>query len=93
MVSDEAPKSHYDLYRAARSHEAQGRYDEALKAYAEAIELSHDYADAWFYKGRLHHRLNQREEAICCAEKTLELKPSWEKHVRSILDSAKSEKG
>ncbi len=88
MVSDEGPKSHYDLYRTARSHEAHGRYEEALKAYAEAIEKSSDYADAWFYKGRLHHRLNQHEEAICCAERVLALKPSWEKHVRPILDSS-----
>jgi tetratricopeptide (TPR) repeat protein len=88
LVSDENRQSQYDFYRAARSHEAQGRYAEALEAYAKAIEVAQDYADAWFYKGRLHHRLKQREEAVCCAKRALELKPSWQKHVQSILNDA-----
>lgn len=92
-MSEDTRQSHYDFYRAAKSHEAQGRYKEALDAYANAISLDKNFADAWFYKGRLHHKLSQYDEAICCAEKALDLKPSWEKHVRSILDDAKAKSG
>lgn len=83
----ETSVSRYDLYRVAKVHEDQGRYDEALDAYAKAIEISADYSHAWFYKSRLHYRLHQYEEAKSCAEKVLELSPSWEKHIRTIIEN------
>jgi len=82
----EIPISRYDHYRAAKTYETKGQYDEALEAYAKAIEISSDYTHAWFYKSRLHYRLRQYKEARCCAERALELAPSWEKHIRPILD-------
>ncbi|MGY5870854.1 MAG: tetratricopeptide repeat protein [Candidatus Thorarchaeota archaeon] len=85
------PESRYDLYRTAKSHEANGRYDEALNAYAKAIEVSADYAHAWFYKSRLHYSLHQYKEAKSCAEKALELAPSWEKHIRTIIENCECE--
>jgi tetratricopeptide (TPR) repeat protein len=87
----EAPKSRYDLYLLAKSHEANGRYDEALDAYAKAIEISADYSHAWFYKSRLHYQLHQYKEAKCCAERALQLAPSWEKHIRTILEKCDCE--
>lgn len=86
----EASTTRYELYREAKSHEANGRYDEALAAYARAIEVSSDYAHAWFYKSRLHHKLQQYKEAKCCAERALELAPSWGKHIKEILEDCKS---
>jgi len=83
----ETTVSRYDLYRSAKSYEANGQYDEALEAYAKAIEISADYSHAWFYKSRLHYRLHQYKEAKCCAEKALELAPSWEKHIRAIIEN------
>ena len=83
----ETPVSRYDLYRSAKSHEANGRYDKALEAYANAIKASADYAHAWFYKSRLHFNLHQYREARSCAKKALELAPSWAKHIRTIIKS------
>ena len=83
----ETPESRYDLYRSAKSHEANGRYDEALESYAQAIRVSADYAHAWFYKSRLHFNLHQYKEARSCAKKALELAPSWSKHIRTIIKS------
>ena len=83
----EPSESRYDLYRTAKSLEARGRYDEALEAYAKAIEISVDYTHAWFYKSRLHYHLHQYEEAKSCAERALELSPSWEKHIRTIIEN------
>jgi tetratricopeptide (TPR) repeat protein len=82
--------SRYQLYREAKSYEANGRYDEALAAYARAIEVSSDYAHAWFYKSRLHYKLQQYKEAKCCAERALELAPSWGKHIKQILEDCES---
>ncbi|MBN2230265.1 MAG: tetratricopeptide repeat protein [Candidatus Thorarchaeota archaeon] len=83
-------ESRYEHYRLAKSLEANGRYDEALVAYAKAIEVSSDYAHAWFYKSRLHQKLHQYKEAKCCAEKALELAPSWEKHIKAILSDCET---
>lgn len=88
---NKSSQSRYDLYRQAKSHEAQGRYDEALAAYAKAIEISSDYTHAWFYKSRLHYRLHQYREAKSCAERALELAPSWEKHIRTIIEKCDCE--
>jgi tetratricopeptide (TPR) repeat protein len=82
----EARQSRYELYREAKSFEASGRYDDALQAYAKAIELSSDYAHAWYYKSKLHYKLQQYDEAKYCAEKALKIAPSWEKHIRQIID-------
>ncbi|TFH05157.1 MAG: tetratricopeptide repeat protein [Candidatus Thorarchaeota archaeon] len=87
----ETPKSRYDLYRTAKSYEANGLFNEALDAYTKAIEVSADYAHAWFYKSRLHYNLHQYKEAKYCAEKTLELAPGWEKHVRTIIENCDCE--
>jgi tetratricopeptide (TPR) repeat protein len=86
----ETPKTHYDFYKVAKSREKQGLYDEALAAYGQAIELSSDYAHAWYYKGLLHRKLEQYDVAIDCAERALELEPSWERHISKLIEECKS---
>ncbi len=82
----EGRRSRYELYREAKSYESNGKYDDALKAYGRAIEIDADYAHAWYYKSKLHHKLQQYDQAKYCAEKALEIAPSWEKHIRPIID-------
>ncbi len=86
----ETKESRYDLYRLAKKQEANGRYDEALESYAKAIEVSADYAHAYFYKSRLHYNLHQYRKARSCAEQALELAPSWGKHIRTIIRNCDS---
>ncbi len=81
----ETKESRYDLYRLAKKQEANGRYDEALESYAQAIKASADYAHAWFYKSRLHYNLHQYREARSYAKRALELAPGWEKHISTII--------
>ena len=92
-MSADQPVTHFDYYRRAKTHEKQGRYDEALAAYAKAIELSSDYAHAWFYKGKLHYRLGQFKECVECAEKTMQLAPDWAEHCTRMLADARSKTG
>ncbi|MBS3794784.1 MAG: tetratricopeptide repeat protein [Candidatus Thorarchaeota archaeon] len=89
MSDDEIPVTHYDHYRRAKSCEEKGEFTEALEAYQKAIDMKNDYAHAWFYKSLLHTKLKQYDDAVCCAERALELEPSWEKHVKKIVDTAK----
>ena len=65
--------SRYELYREAKSFEANGQYNDALRAYGKAIEISADYAHAWYYKSKLHYKLQQYDEAKYCAEKALKI--------------------
>jgi len=83
----ERRESRYELYREAKTHEANGRYADALNAYAKAIAVSADYAHAWYYKSKLHYKLQQYDEARYCAEKALKIAPSWEKHIQEIIEN------
>jgi tetratricopeptide (TPR) repeat protein len=88
-VSEEG-KTHFDYYRIAKSHEKNGRYDDALKAYSTALEINNDYAHAWYYKGKLHYQLGQFDKCVECAEKALTLAPDWSDHCNKMLSDAKS---
>ena len=90
MLDDMTPSTHFDHYRVAKSHEKSGRYDEALLAYAKALEVKSDYAHALFYKSKLHLHLGHYQDCIQCGEKALELAPDWRDHIKKMLDSAKA---
>ncbi|MFW9848482.1 MAG: tetratricopeptide repeat protein [Candidatus Thorarchaeota archaeon] len=88
-MSDEA-LTHFDWYRRAKSHEKNGRYEDALKAYNAALEINKDYAHAWYYKGKLHYQLGQYDKCVECAEKALKLAPDWSDHCNKMLADARS---
>ncbi|MFW9908908.1 MAG: tetratricopeptide repeat protein [Candidatus Thorarchaeota archaeon] len=86
----EEPITHFDFYRRAKTHEKNGRFDEALKAYAKALDVNQDYAHAWFYKAKLHFQLGQYSECIECTEKALKLAPDWSDHCTKMLADART---
>ena len=85
--------NHFDFYRRAKSHEANGRYDEALSAYSKALQINQEYAHAWFYKAKLHYQLGQYKDCIDCAEKALKLAPDWSDHCNRMLADARKRVG
>ncbi len=87
---DEMPKTHFDHYRDAKSHEKNGRLEEAVSSYQKAIDTREDYAHAWYYKAQLHYRLEQYDDAICCAERALKLQPRWSDHIKNLLADCRS---
>ena len=50
-----------------------GRYDEAIKAYDEAIRLDPNYAYPWYNRGRTLKLLGRTTEADAAFAKTREL--------------------
>ena len=75
----------YDWFGEARIRETARNSEGALEAFSESIKLNPNFAKAWYYKALLHYELGQKDDAIKCAKKTLELKPTWEKHIRKNL--------
>jgi tetratricopeptide (TPR) repeat protein len=52
------------------------RYDEALKVYEKAIELSPNFADGWVAKGVVFGRLNRLQESIDSLNQAIKLNPN-----------------
>lgn len=57
-------KNHQLYYQLGRAYEDSRQYEQALKAYARAVELKPDYGDAQIAIGNLNMSLNQCDEAI-----------------------------
>jgi tetratricopeptide (TPR) repeat protein len=89
MVSTQKPMTRYECFRKARSHEANGEFEDALKAYDTAIEISNTYAHAYFYKSRLLFRMQKYGECIGCAEKARQLEPTWSNYIAQMIEDAK----
>jgi tetratricopeptide (TPR) repeat protein len=53
------------------------QYDKALKAYARAIELKSNYAEAYAGRCEALNQLNRPEEAIVSCNDALDLKPNY----------------
>ncbi len=88
-MSQRSSTTRYEYYRKARSHEANGQFEDALAAYDKAIELSETYAHAYFYKSRLLYRMEKYGECIGCAEKARQLEPTWGDHITKMIEDAK----
>ncbi len=53
----------------------EGRYQDALSAFNQAILLKEDDPEAWNYKGEALFRLERPEEALVAFKKALEIRP------------------
>lgn len=60
---------------AAMQLEAHGRYESALQAYAEAVNVKADFLPALVHQAWLLDKLERREEALPLWKKVLELAP------------------
>ncbi|MGY5853238.1 MAG: tetratricopeptide repeat protein [Candidatus Thorarchaeota archaeon] len=72
----------FDWFAEAKGFEKNKEYEKAIMAFEEAIKQDPDMAKAWFYKAIAHYKLGQKDKAAESAKKAVEIKPSWEKHVK-----------
>lgn len=71
----------------------EGRKEEALQRYKEALEVDEKFDKAWFYKFKIHYEFGQIDEAARCAQKAVDRKPSWVKFIRDVEKKVQSEHG
>ena len=65
----------YDLYDQAVDLVAEGKVEEAVARYREAIDLDADFSDGWQGLALALNDLGRHEEAIAAAKKLCELTP------------------
>ncbi|WP_348303339.1 tetratricopeptide repeat protein, partial [Methanothrix sp.] len=53
----------------------QGRYEEGVAVFEEAIQIDPTYADSWFNKGNALYRQGKYDEAIAAYDKAIEIDP------------------
>ena len=71
----------------------QDRYDEAEKAYREAIRYNPEYSIAWSYLGILLNIQERYEEAIECYEKAIKYKHSKSNLLKEQIIDIKKKQG
>ncbi len=69
---------------------ALGRYEEALRAYDEAIRLNPEYKEAYYNKGATLEQIGRYEEALQAYKKAVELNPQ-DTNVRITIERLEAE--
>ncbi len=64
------------LYRGINFYD-EGKYDLPIQSFNKALELNHDYPEAWYNKGRTLKELGKYEEAIKSHDKAIVIKPDY----------------
>ena len=69
--------SYAGYYNLALIHSNQGRYDEAIEAYRQALELNPKSYQAWHQLGKVHSTTLEFEKAIEAYQKAAGLNPKF----------------
>jgi len=64
-----------DLVKKGQSFLEDGKFNEALDFFEQALLLNHDDPDLWNSKGMALRSLGRYEEAMRCFNKSLEIDP------------------
>ena len=75
-----------ELVTKGQSMMDDGKYDEALSLFEQALLLNQDDPDLWNYKGVALRSLGRYEESMECFNKSLEIDPR-DKHASWIIES------
>ncbi|MEG3938022.1 MULTISPECIES: tetratricopeptide repeat protein, partial [unclassified Microcoleus] len=71
-----------EYHNLGNSLQESGRFDEAVAAYKQAVELNPDFSWSYHSLGDVLLKLEQWEDAVCAYKKAVELNPdfSWSYH-------------
>ncbi len=66
-----------DIYREGNRLRDQGRTEEAIACYRQAVEMNPEYAEAWNSMGNMFRDQVKPREAMTCYRKALEINPNY----------------
>ena len=75
-VGPEVARASYDAGYA--SYQAR-EYEEAAVSLQKAVDYDPELADAWYYLGRAYHLTDEKEKAVECYEKFVEMLPNTQR--------------
>ena len=75
-VGPEVAQASYDAGYA--SYQSQ-KYEEAAVSLQKAVDYDPELADAWYYLGRAYHLTDEKEKAVECYEKFVEMLPNTQR--------------
>lgn len=84
LASNAGQRSAYDGYLALMD----GRNEEAVRHYLDAVALSRGEAGYWFNLGLARQRLEQHDESLVAYKKALELDPTNDGFRRAVITEA-----
>ena len=76
MTSAQCQQTAKDWNNKGIAFGQQGKYDEAIQAYDEAIRLDPNDANAWHNKGFALNNQGKYDEAIKCFDEAIRLNPN-----------------
>lgn len=78
LATEDNPKDAEGWYAKGYNLARLGKYNEAIKAYDEAISLDPEYVNAWYAKGNNLNNLGRYNEAIEAYDGAIRLDPKYE---------------
>lgn len=84
-------KTAIDAYNEGSRVFNEGKTDEAINAFEEAVKLDEKFADAYYRLGLCYLNKGVNEKAIACFQKYIQLKPDGKEveSAKSIIDALK----
>src|SRR5438876_354326 len=64
-------------YEKGNSFYEQGRMNDAIEAYLEAVRLKPDYSEAYYNLGAALHEQERLDESLAEYQEALNLRPNW----------------
>lgn len=69
--------SESDVFEQGVSLQKEGRHEEAVEAFSNAIEQDPGNADAWYRKAFCLYEMAMYKDSMDCVSKAIELKPGY----------------
>ncbi len=79
LVKEMGPEMAQNCYNEGYAAYQAQKYEEAAVSLQKAVDYDPSLSDAWYYLGRSYHLTEEKEKAITCYQKFVEMRPTTER--------------